>query len=307
MEISGFKVGVIYTKTLGICYSTKHIYGKVVIVTGGNAGIGYETAKDLAFRGGRIILACRNETRGITARDKIITETGNQDVHFRKLDLLSLKSVREFAEGILNTEKRIDILINNAGIYSSKFVKTEDGLLEGMQANHFGPFLLTCLLLPMIKASAPSRIINVSSVAHSSGKIDIDNLNMEKNRSFKGHEIYCNSKLCNVLMANELTRRLEGTGVTANSLHPGVVNTEILNSVDNWIAKTALSMLKSQFKTPWEGAQTTIYLAVSPELEGVSGKYFADCHEEKSCKKSRDPELARKLWEVSEKLVHLND
>ncbi|XP_052749775.1 retinol dehydrogenase 14-like [Galleria mellonella] len=296
------------SKSKGVCYCTKHIFGKVVIVTGGNSGIGYETAKDLAYRGGRIIIACKNEEHGIAARDKIIAETGNRNVHFRKLNLASLKSVRQFAEDILKNKKRIDILINNAGIYSSKNVKTEDGLLEGMQVNHFGPFLLTCLLLPILKMSAPSRIINVSSVVYKKGKIDFNNLNMEKETesSFKGYQVYYNSKLCNILMITELSRRLEGTGVTANSLHPGIVNTNIFKGVDDRFTKIVISMFKCHFKTPWEGAQTTIYLAVSPEVASVSGKYFVDCHQEVSSKTSRDPELARKLWEVSEKLVCLN-
>lgn len=291
--------------TLGINKSTDQLDDKVVIVTGGNAGIGFEAAMDLAERGARVILACRNEGRGTTARDRIIEATGNQDVHYRNLDLASFDSIRAFAEIIIQNESRLDILINNAGIYNKEFQKTEDGLLLMMKSNHFGPFLLTNLLLPLLKSSAPSRIINVSSVAHKSGKIDFDNLNAEKEteKSYKPYDFYANSKLCNILMTIELDRRLEGTRVTANSLHPGVVQTELISEIS--VLKVMKPVSKFYFKTPKEGAQTTIHLAVAPEVAGVSGRYFADCHETSTSKLAQDKEVARKLWEESEKIVKL--
>ncbi|XP_013200704.1 retinol dehydrogenase 11 [Amyelois transitella] len=297
---------LLYNKlTSGLCKCSKHLVGKVVIVTGANTGIGYETAKDLADRGARVILACRNEQRGTTARDQIITETGNKEVVFKKLDLASFKSVREFANDVLKTEKRLDILINNAALYGSENVKTEDGLLLGMQANHFGPFLLTYLLLPLLKSSAPSRIINVSSLAHTMSKIDLDNLNMEKEteKTYSVNKVYALSKLCNVLMTVELARQLKGTGVTANSLHPGAVYTNLLTTVP-W-GKYFRFIAKPFMKTSWEGAQTTIYLAVSPEVEDVTGYYYSDCRQKPTSELARDTELAQKLWTVSEKLVKL--
>ncbi|XP_049870442.1 retinol dehydrogenase 14-like [Pectinophora gossypiella] len=290
--------------TCGICRCSRHLVGRVVVVTGGNSGIGYETAKNMAERGARVILACRSETRGTAARDQIVQATGNTDVHFRRLDLASFASVRAFADMILKTEKRLDILINNAGIFQSKNEKTEDGLLLCMQVNHFGPFLLTSLLLPLLKSSAPSRIINVSSMAYQRGQIDFDNLNLEKGTEFQRHQMYSNSKLCNVLITTELERRLKGTGVTVNCLHPGFVKTNIVDVSKGWTKYLAVPA-KLVVKNAWEGAQTSIYLAVSPDVAEVSGRYFRDCFEVSINKLAQDAEIARKLWEVSEKLTAL--
>ncbi|KPJ08901.1 Retinol dehydrogenase 11 [Papilio machaon] len=294
--------------TLGICKSSRHLVGKVVIVTGGNAGIGYETAKDLADRGARVIIACRNEVRGISARDSIIKATGNNDVHYRNLDLASLKSVKKFADDFLKTENRLHILINNAGVFASDNVKTEDGLLLGTQVNHFGPFLLTSLLLPLLKSSAPSRIINVSSIAYAKCEMDLQNLNAEKEneKSYQKINLYGMSKLCNILMAVELSHRLKDTGVTANSLHPGLVRTDILYDINVFGFQLILPLVKLFTKSAWEGAQTSIYLAVSPEVDDISGKYFVDCRVKKTVKRNGyDLELAHKLWELSEKYVGL--
>ncbi|XP_061722258.1 retinol dehydrogenase 13-like [Cydia pomonella] len=294
----------VYCKlSCGICKNSRHLVGKTIIVTGGNAGIGYETAKDLAGRGARVILACRNEARGVTARDRIVAATANPDVHYRHLDLASLHSVRHFADAIIKTEKRLDVLINNAGCYAAYFQYTEDGLLLQMQNNYFGPFLLTNLLLPLLKSSAPSRIINVSSLAHVGGVIDFDNLNGEKEtkNTYNELKVYCISKLCNILTTVELERRLKGTGVTVNCLHPGIVATGF--GSDNWLASSFLFYLKAFWKSPWEGAQTTIHLAVTPELATTSGRYFEDCAEVLPSKQAQDVNLARRLWEESEILV----
>lgn len=297
-----------YKLSCGICKCSKHLVGKVVIITGGNAGIGYETAKDLADRGARVIIASRNTNRGNIAVEEIIEETGNIDVHFRKLDLASFDSVKEFAANILASEKRLDILINNAGFLEGCDEVAEDGMLAGMKINHFGPFLLTNLLLPLIKASTPSRIINVTSTAHFFGKIDLENLNSVKaiNQSLASALVYSNTKLCNVLTTVELAKRLKGTGVTVNCLHPGLIITNILTDVKVlWI--NFASLIAYPFtKTVWEGAQTHIYLAVSPEVANVSGEYFSDCHLDKPSKIAKNVELARKLWDVSEKIVGLS-
>lgn len=292
---------VLYCKlTCGINKCSRHLVGKVAIITGGNTGIGYETAKDLADRGAKVIIGCRSVEKGTAARDKIIKETENKDVHFKQLDLASFKSVRAFAEDVLKTEKRLDILVNNAGMFGSGHIKTEDGLLLDMQTNHFGPFLLTSLLLPLLQSSAPSRIVNVSSMAHLFGELDLDNLNFE-NCKYDANKVYSATKLCNVLMTVELANRLKGTGVTTNSLHPGGVNTDILPRIP--LFKYALPLFKPILKSAWEGAQTTIHLAVSPEVNNVSGKYFADCREKSTGKAAQNADTAKKLWKISEKLV----
>ncbi|XP_059046102.1 retinol dehydrogenase 11-like [Achroia grisella] len=301
-----FFVFIFNKLTLGICKCSKHLVGKVVIVTGGNTGVGYETAKNLAERGARVILACRNDERGNTARDKIISDTGNQDVHYLNLDLASLKSVRYFAEKILKTEKRLDILVNNAGIYGSENVKTEDGLNLGMQVNYFGHFLLTNLLLPLLKASAPSRIINVSSLSHTTVKLNINNLNFENEttKTYDVSKVYGTSKLCNVLMTTELARLLKGTKVTVNALNPGLVDTDIISTIP-WLNFIRPLIKPIMFKTVWEGAQTTIYLAVSPEVEDVSGYYYSDCRQKNTSLQAQNKDLANELWKISLKLVKL--
>lgn len=291
--------------TCGICKSSAHLVGKVVIVTGGNSGIGYETALNLAQRGARVILACRSQQRGTTARDSIVKLTQNEDVHYRHLDFSSFESVRKFAEDINNNEKRLDILINNAGAGGIGNFKTEDGLHVGMQVNYFGTFLLTNLLLPKLKSSAPSRIISLSSIVHKLGDVNFDDLNMEKH--WNDTTLYNNTKLFINLMTLELSERLKGSGVTVNSLHPGVAATNLFRNVPTKIARNAMGwFFNNFFKNSWDAAQTSIYLAVSPDVRDLTGKYFADCKETKPSARSLDRSLAKKLWLESEKLVKLS-
>lgn len=295
----------IYCKiTCGICEYSGHLIGKTVIVTGANSGIGYETAKDLAQRGAKVILACRNLARGASARDKIIASSNNNNVHLLHLDLASLASVRRFVDSIVQNEERLDILINNAGQYYTENKKTEDGLVLGMQVNYFSSFLLTSLLLPLLKASAPSRIINVSSIVHFYGRTDLNNLNTEYSGIFNSHIVYATAKLCLLQMTMELNRRYKFTGLTAYALHPGVVNTEMVQHLNSWFIRNVLKIFQTFHKTPWEGAQTTIYLAVSPEIN-KSGFFFKDCREARSSRAVQDLESATKLWELSERYVNL--
>ncbi|XP_049862839.1 retinol dehydrogenase 14-like isoform X3 [Schistocerca gregaria] len=293
----------LYNKcTIGVCQSQRLLHGKTAIVTGSNTGIGKETARDLAKRGARVILACRDQQKGLEARDEIIRTTGNKNVILHLVDLSSLASVRKFAENIKKSENCLDILVNNAGVVGLPPKFTKDNLLIGMHVNHFGPFLLTLLLLDLLKKSAPSRIVMVSSVAHIYAKLSVDTIN-EKDDN--GLRVYANSKLCNILFANELSHRLMGTGVTVNSLHPGIVKTDIFRRLPRFIMLT-INYLFGQFgKTAYEGAQTSIYLAVSEDVEGVTGKYFADCKEAQTSSSAQDEELARKIWIKSEILVGL--
>uniref|UniRef100_A0A0B7ANX9 Retinol dehydrogenase 13 n=1 Tax=Arion vulgaris TaxID=1028688 RepID=A0A0B7ANX9_9EUPU len=285
------------------------IKGKTVIITGANTGIGLETAKELAKRGGRVILACRDTVKGEAVRKAIVEETGNNNVILKKLDLTSFASIKAFAKDINESESHLEILINNAGVMAIPKTLTEDGIEMQFGVNHIGHFLLTQLLLDKIKASAPSRILNVSSSAHLFGKINFDDLNSAK--SYSKTQAYFQSKLANVLHARELSRRLEGTGVTANSLHPGAVNTELTRHVP-FIDGTFLGRILVLpiryfiFKTTFEGAQTSIRLAVDPALETVTGKYFRDCKIVSEGARAKDDEVAKRLWTISEAWIKGN-
>lgn len=246
--------------------------GKVVVITGANAGIGKETSIDLAKRGAKIYMACRDKERGETARQEVISASNNTNVFVRQLDLTSLDSIRQFAKDFLAEESRLDVLINNAGVMMCPKMLTKDGFEMQLGTNHMGHFLLTNLLLDLIKKSAPSRIINVSSLAHVGGKINKEDLNSEK--SYNEITAYCQSKLANVLFTRELAKRLEGTGVTANSLHPGAVNTELTRHIHPILMCLSKPFLPFFFKSPKSGAQTQIRLACDPELETTTGKYF---------------------------------
>ena len=210
----------------GVCQSTASLEGKTVIITGGNTGIGKETAIDLAKRKARVIIACRSEEKGKKAEVDIRRESGNSDVHFRKLDLASFESIRNFAKEVLSEESRIDILINNAGVMYCAYQKTVDGYETQFGVNHLGPFLLTNLLLDKIKQASEGRIVVVSSLGHEyAAKMGLDTINSEAH--YSPYDAYHKSKLANVLFTKALAKRLSGTSVTVNSLHPGFVDTEL--------------------------------------------------------------------------------
>jgi NAD(P)-dependent dehydrogenase (short-subunit alcohol dehydrogenase family) len=280
--------------------------GKTVLITGANAGIGKETAIDLARRGARVIMACRDMKRGEEALNEVAEKTGSSKLVLKQLDLASLASVRTFAEDVNKTEPELHVLINNAGVMiPSERQVTKDGFEIQMGVNHLGHFLLTNLLIDLLKSSQPSRIVVVSSMAHSSttsSTFNFDNLNSEK--YYRKWDAYGQSKLANILFTRELTKRLEGAGVTANSLHPGAVKTEISRHIGR-IEAIAFQIMFLFFKTPAEGAQTNIHLAVCEEVEGVSGLYFADCKVKETSTGAQDDEAAKKLWEISAQLVGL--
>ena len=210
----------------GVCTSKARLDGKTVIITGANTGIGLETAVDLAKRNARVILACRSVERGEKAAVEVRKRSSNDNVVFRQLDLASLESVRKFAGKILEEEPQIDILINNAGVLILKYTVTQDGFETHFGVNHLGHFLLTYLLLDRIKEAPSARIVNVSSFGHKTGHLDFDNLTAECPH-FQWSQYYANSKLANVVFTHALAKRLEGTRVTANSLHPGAIDTDI--------------------------------------------------------------------------------
>uniref|UniRef100_A0A8C7WSA8 Si:dkey-23o4.6 n=1 Tax=Oryzias sinensis TaxID=183150 RepID=A0A8C7WSA8_9TELE len=293
----------------GVCGCTIRLDGKTVLVTGANSGIGKETSRDLARRGARVVMACRDLSRAVQAAEEIRKSTGNGNVVVRHLDLASLYSVRTFAKEFLDTEDRLDILINNAGVMMCPKRLTEDGFETQLAVNHLGHFLLTNLLLPKLRSSAPSRVVNVSSIAHRGGCIDFDDLFFSR-RPYGALESYRQSKLANILFTRDLARRLKGSGVSAFCLHPGVIRTELGRHVESWFPLLgALLRLPALLlmKTPWQGCQTTLFCAVTPGLEDRSGCYFSDCEEREAAPEGRDDEAARRLWDASARLVQLGD
>ncbi|XP_020362677.1 retinol dehydrogenase 12 isoform X1 [Oncorhynchus kisutch] len=308
----------------GICHSRAKLHGRTVVITGANTGIGKETAWDMAMRGNvmrvfsdgrycvfsgaRVIMACRDLTRGEAAATEIRSSTGNTNVVVQQLNLASLGSVRQFAREFIATETRLDILINNAGIMLCPKSFTVDGFESQFAVNHLGHFLLTNLLLDMLKASTPSRVVTVSSIAHQGGKIHYDDLNFDK-KGYNSVIAYKQSKLANLLFSRELARRTKGTGVTSYSLHPGVIRTELWRHSQSKYPMLS-SMLSAPawllMKTPREGAQTTIYCAVTEGLEEKSGYYFSDCQVKEPALEGTDDLAALRLWGVSAGLVGLN-
>lgn len=300
------------------CTSTARLVGKTAVITGCNTGIGKETAKDLYRRGARVILACRNVSKAQEATEDIKSQCKdlNKDVGelaVTELDLCSLKSVRKCAEKLLKEEGHIELLINNAGIMMCPMERTEDGFEMQIGTNHFGHFLLTCLLLPRLIESKPSRIVVVSSLAHKQGSMDFDDLNFEK-RSYGAIKAYGQSKLANILFAKELDRKLKAAnieGVTTYCLHPGVIQTELgrhLNSTVFPGARQLFRFFGAPFvKTPVQGAQTSIHCAVSEEAAKESGLYYAECSSTACTEAASNEEDAKTLWAASLKLCDAED
>ncbi|XP_056423447.1 retinol dehydrogenase 13 isoform X3 [Hyla sarda] len=255
-------------------------------------------------------MACRDMGKCENAAREIRGTTLNHKVFAKHLDLASMKSIKEFAKSILQEEEHIDVLVNNAAIMRCPHWKTDDGFEMQFGVNHLGHFLLTNLLLDRLKESGQSRIINVSSLAYIAGDIDFDDLNWEK-KKYNTKAAYCQSKLANVLFTNELAKRLQGTGVTANSLHPGVADTELGRHTGMHQSTFSSSVLAPIFwfliKSPRQAAQPSVYLAVAEELQGTSGKYFNGLKEKEAAKQALDEKTAKKLWEESAKLVHLDE
>ncbi|XP_027860890.1 retinol dehydrogenase 12-like [Xiphophorus couchianus] len=276
--------------------SEERLDGKTVIITGANTGIGKETARDLARRGARIVMACRDMERAEEARTDILEDTGNENIIIRKLDLSDTKSIRAFAQIINKEEKQVNILINNAGIMMCPYSKTVDGFEMQFGVNHLGHVLLTYLLLDLIKCSAPARIVVVASVAHTWTGLRLDDINSET--SYDAMKAYGQSKLANVLFVRSLAKRLQGTGVSVFSLHPGVVQSDLWRHQHQCI-QVAVKIFRIFTKTTVEGAQTTIFCAVEQGLESQSGNYFSDCAPARCSRAAANDDLAQTLWEVS--------
>lgn len=271
-----------------------------VIITGGNAGIGLATSIALAKQGANIYIVSRSKDKAEEAVKEIITASGNKSVKYFVANLSSQKSIRKLATEIKNEMSVIDVLINNAGGTFSDFTLSEDGLEMTIATNHFAYFLLTNLLLDLIKKSDYARIVNVASGSHYQGKIDFESFG--KKKSYFIMKAYEQSKLANVLFTNELAYRLNGTNVTVNSLHPGFVKTQIGNKNASWYSNLFWSIVTLGAISVEDGAKTSVYLASSPEVKGVTGKYFDKCKEKKAAALALDKELGKQLWKKSEEL-----
>ena len=280
---------------------------KLFLITGATSGIGKVTARALAEQGARVVVGARSQQKAEKTVAWIKAETDNKTVDYLLADFASLEAVREMAAQFKERYDRLDGLINNAGAYYATRQESADGIELTLAVNHLAPFLLTHLLLGLLRASAPARIVNVSSAAHQGATMDFDNLEFESGYSQIG--AYGRAKLGNILFTYELARRLEGSGLTANALHPGIVATNIgsnnLPVYGRSLRKLAKKVVNRAALSAEEGAETVIYLAASPEVEGVTGRYFYKKQPVESSPLSYDEGVQRRLWEVSAELVGL--
>ena len=275
--------------------------GKVVLITGGTGGIGKATAIGLAAIGARVGITGRDLARAEQAAADIRSASENPAVDAFAADMTSQAEVRRLAAAVLDAYPRLHVLVNNVGGFWAHRHPTADGLERTFALNHLAPFLLTNLLLDRLKASAPARVVTVSSGAQSMGRIDFDDLQGAHN--YSGQRAYNQSKLANIMFTNELARRLEGTGVTANSLHPGVVRTNFGAEDQAWFFGVMSRVVYPLLKTPAQGARTPIYLASSPDMDGVTGQFFANRKPRTANKVAYDTDMAARLWQVSADLV----
>jgi NAD(P)-dependent dehydrogenase (short-subunit alcohol dehydrogenase family) len=275
--------------------------GKIVLITGGTGGIGKATATGLATLGARVGITGRDLGRAEQAAADIRAASGTQAVDAFAADMTSQVEVRRLAAAVLDAYPRLDVLVNNVGGFWAHRHPTADGLERTFALNHLAPFLLTNLLLDRLRASAPARVVTVSSGAQSMGRIAFDDL--QGARKYSGQRAYNQSKLANVMCTRELARRLEGTGVTANSVHPGVVRTNFGAEDQAWFFAVISRVVRPLLKTPAQGAETPIYLASSPDVEGVTGQFFVSCKPRTANKLAYDTKMTARLWQVSADLV----
>jgi len=270
--------------------------GKRVLITGGNSGIGLVTARVLAQQGAEVVLACRDTAKTTAALEQINAAAAVPAINL-PVDLANLQSVRDLAAGFLSRYDRLDVLINNAGLFPQKQQFTDDGFEMQFGVNHLAPFLLTNLLLDCLKASAPARVVTVASTLHKKGEIDFDAVRGYS--KYSSQKAYAASKLCNVMFALELARRLEGSGVTSNVLHPGAVATDIVRDLP-WLVRKLIGFV---FIDPEEGAKTSVMLASDPALAEVSGVYYDQCQPATHARYADDAALRERLWNLSAELV----
>jgi NAD(P)-dependent dehydrogenase (short-subunit alcohol dehydrogenase family) len=284
---------------------------KICVVTGSNSGIGKETALSLAKMGAHVVMVVRNQGRGEKARLEIVKQTGNNSIDLMICDLSSMDSIRRFAKEFKSKYDRLDVLVNNAGAMFNKREVTSEGFERTLAVNYLGPFLLTHELMDLLKSSAPSRIINVSSGLAKNGKVDLDDLQSEKNyRGTKAYSqvrapVYANTKLMVMMFTYELARRLKGTGVTANVLMPGFVATNLGKNSGSLSSSLMFKMVRPMQVSAKKGAETSVYLASSGEVKDVTGKCLTKKKEVLTCPESYDEELQKRLWKKTETMLGL--
>ena len=280
------------------------IRGKTVLVTGATSGIGLEASVALARQGARVIMVGRNQAKTEAARADVASRSGSKEVSYLLADFASQASVRALANAVRSQADRLDVLVNNAGGVNKARTVTADGIETTFAVNHLGYFLLTNLLLDLVVKSAPARVVTVASVGHRRGTLDFEDLGFERG-GYSIMRAYSRSKLANILFANELARRLAGSGVTSNSLHPGSVDTNIWSGAPLWAKPIIQVLLRPFFISAEKGGERIVQLAASPELEGVTGKYFEDGKVVDPAPLARDASLATRLWDVSARMVGL--
>jgi len=279
--------------------------GKTVLITGGNAGIGKHATIALAKLGAKVVFTARDLRKGDLARGEAREAAASEDIDCMSLDLASFASIERFAEEFLDGYPRLDVLVLNAGLILDERSETQEGFETTFGVNHLGHFYLTSLLRERLEASAPARVVVVSSDAHKGAPRGLDFDDLMRRNSYGGWKAYCQSKLANILFARELGRRLEGTGVTANALHPGLVRTRFARDGDlgGPLSRLLVAIGTPFMISPEQGARTTVHVASAPELEGKSGGYYAKCRPAKSTPAARDDQAAARLWTISEELV----
>lgn len=273
--------------------------GKTVLVTGASSGIGMATAGKLAGLGARVVMVSRTQPRGAKARDELLRATPGASIDLLVADLATTTAIRKLADAFQKKYSRLDVLVNNAALLTAQRKLTSEGFEMQFFVNHLAYFLLTGLLLDVLRASTPARVVNVSSAAHSRGVIDFDDLQLSE--AYRGWQAYANTKLMNIIFTYELARRLESSRVTANCLHPGVIHTNLMRNFSS-VVQLAWNATGRFFKKPDDGAETPVYLASSPEVETVTGQYFRYCKPLGTSQVSYDKDVQSRLWRESERL-----
>lgn len=277
---------------------------KTVVITGANTGIGKETAVALARAGARVVITSRDAAKGEAAVADIRRSAGTEAVEVLALDLADQRSIHRFADELLGRTARIDVLVNNAGVVQRKRTETVDGFETTFGVNHLGGFTLTALLLERLRASAPSRIVNVSSHAHKQARRGLDFDDLQSERSYKPFDVYARSKLANIYFTNVLAERLDGSGVTVNAVHPGFVASRFGRDGDGGIlGDVAMVLGRPLAISPEKGARTSVWVASAPELADATGGYYYRSAPALTSRAAQDIHAARRLWDVSEQLV----